>query len=134
MMFATSESRKTARRVFVAVALVSFASAAHAQQQASAGPPTPAPVAAPEKPSNNYWVYVGAESADLIQRLRFGPNGLVIERTIPIGDSAADESRSRPVSLRKKLAGWPRTESAMRSAPRGHPQAWRADKTVRNSP
>jgi DNA-binding beta-propeller fold protein YncE len=31
-------------------------------------------------------VYVGAESADLIQRLRFGPGGFVVEKTIPIGE------------------------------------------------
>lgn len=86
MMFATSESRKAARRAFVAVVFFSFAPAAYAQQQASAGLPSPAPIATPEKPTNNYWLYVGAESADLIQRLRFGPNGFIVEKTIPIGE------------------------------------------------
>src|SRR4029079_3318610 len=85
MMFATCQSRKAAR-ICVAVALASLASAAHAQQQASKGPPTPAPVAAPEKPTSNYWVYVREESADLSHRLRFGPNGFVVEKTIPIGE------------------------------------------------
>jgi len=46
--------------------------------------------AAPPPPTNNYWVYVGAESADLIHRLRFGPGGFVVERTIPVGELAAE--------------------------------------------
>jgi DNA-binding beta-propeller fold protein YncE len=37
------------------------------------------------KPSATYWVYVGAESADLIHRLRFGPDGITVEKTIPAG-------------------------------------------------
>ena len=41
---------------------------------------------APEKPTHDYWVYVGAESADLIHRVRFGPAGMVVERTIPVGE------------------------------------------------
>ena len=42
--------------------------------------------AAPEKPAAHYFVYVGAESADLIHRIRFGPDGAVVERTIPVGE------------------------------------------------
>ena len=53
-----------------------------AQGQASA-PPPPAP-------TSTYWAYVGAESADLIQRIRFGPSGAVIEKTIPVGEFAAE--------------------------------------------
>jgi len=37
-----------------------------------------------------YWVYVGAESADLIHRIRFGPQGTVVERTLPVGELAAE--------------------------------------------
>ena len=37
-----------------------------------------------------YWVYVGAESADLIHRLRFGPDSFVVERTIPVGESPVE--------------------------------------------
>lgn len=44
------------------------------------------PAAAPERPTNNYWVYVGAESADLLHRLRFGPDGFVVEKTFEIGE------------------------------------------------
>jgi DNA-binding beta-propeller fold protein YncE len=43
------------------------------------GPDTPAP------PEANYWVYVGAESADRIHRIRFGPDGIEVERTTSIG-------------------------------------------------
>lgn len=40
----------------------------------------------PEPPALNYWAYVGAESADLLHRVRFGPAGTVVEKTIPIGE------------------------------------------------
>jgi DNA-binding beta-propeller fold protein YncE len=50
-------------------------------------PATQAPVAPTvQPPTSNYWAYVGAESADLIQRIRFGPGGTVVEKTIPIGE------------------------------------------------
>ncbi len=45
---------------------------------------------APEKPTANYWVYVGAESADKMHRLRFGPAGFVVERTWEIGELPAE--------------------------------------------
>jgi DNA-binding beta-propeller fold protein YncE len=38
------------------------------------------------KPAATYWAYVGAESADLVQRIRFGPDGTVIEKTTLIGE------------------------------------------------
>lgn len=41
----------------------------------------------PGKPQANYWVYVLAESADLMHRVRFGPDGLVVEETIVVGDA-----------------------------------------------
>ncbi|HYN10009.1 MAG TPA: hypothetical protein VES67_21675 [Vicinamibacterales bacterium] len=43
--------------------------------------PKPAP-----KPARTYWAYVGAESADFIHRIRFGPQGTVVERTTLIGE------------------------------------------------
>ncbi len=39
----------------------------------------------PAAPPTNYWIYVGAESADLIHRVRFGPGGAVVEKNIPVG-------------------------------------------------
>ena len=44
----------------------------------------------PAKPTNDYWIYVGAESADLIHRVRFGPAGAVVEKTIGVGESAVE--------------------------------------------
>ena len=37
-------------------------------------------------PAATYWVYAGAESADLIHRIRFGPGGTTVERTTTIGE------------------------------------------------
>ena len=52
--------------------------------------PPPAPVASPatSAPTANYWIYVGAESADLVHRIRFGPAGAVVEKTFAVGESA----------------------------------------------
>jgi len=41
-------------------------------------------------PADTYWVYVGAESADLVHRIRFGPGGAVVEKTIPVGQSPTE--------------------------------------------
>jgi len=45
---------------------------------------------APTQPTADYWIYVGAESADLIHRVRFGPAGAVVEKTISVGESAVE--------------------------------------------
>ncbi len=37
-------------------------------------------------PSANYWVYVGAESADLLHLVRFGPGGAEVEKTFIVGE------------------------------------------------
>ena len=37
-------------------------------------------------PAADYWVYVGAESADVLHRIRFGPDGTVVEKTIGVGE------------------------------------------------
>lgn len=41
--------------------------------------------ATPAPPEATYWVYVGAESEDMVHRLRFGPGGFEVERTTHIG-------------------------------------------------
>jgi DNA-binding beta-propeller fold protein YncE len=66
--------RQVARWLLAAAVLVA-ATAVPAARQSSA----PKPVA-------TYWAYVGAESADLVQRIRFGPDGTVIEKTTLIGE------------------------------------------------
>jgi len=65
--------------LFGTVSVLTGAAAAAAAQQPS-----------PSRPAHNYWVYVGAESADLIHRIRFGPDGAVVERTIEAGEFPAE--------------------------------------------
>ncbi len=76
-------SRKTTTAALAAAAASVLGATSGAAQQASAAATT-AP--APAKPTNTYWVYVGAESADLIHRIRFGPGGAVVEKTTAIGE------------------------------------------------
>ena len=44
----------------------------------------------PTPPTHDYWVYVGAESADLIHRVRFGPAGATVEKTFRAGESPTE--------------------------------------------
>ena len=37
-----------------------------------------------------YYVYVGAESADLIHRIRLGPGGLTVDQTTAVGETAVE--------------------------------------------
>jgi DNA-binding beta-propeller fold protein YncE len=56
-------------------------------------PPTTPKAGAPAEapgPTANYYVYVGAESADMIYRVRFGPEGTKVEKSIPIGEHATE--------------------------------------------
>lgn len=57
---------------------------------ASPAAPLTAPLAAQEKPAATYWVYVGAESADLVHRVRFDAQGTMVEKTIRVGELAAE--------------------------------------------
>lgn len=66
------------------IAATLAASSVSAQQRPQQKPPQPA------KPTRDYWVYVGAESADLIHRVRFGPSGTTVERSTAIGELAAE--------------------------------------------
>jgi len=72
--------RKTMRASAAVMAIIIGASVKlNAQASPAAAPPT-----------RDYWVYVGAESADLIHRIRFGPAGLVVERSIQVGELPAE--------------------------------------------
>ena len=62
---------------FIGVAGFAFASVVTARSPQSGQP---------VKPTSTYWVYAGAESADLIHRIRFGPEGAKVELTTPIGE------------------------------------------------
>ncbi|MBC7896839.1 MAG: YncE family protein [Cytophagaceae bacterium] len=57
---------------------------------AKAGSKLPAPPAEPAGPTADYYAYVGAESADMIYRIKFGPEGSKVEKAIPIGDQATE--------------------------------------------
>lgn len=45
---------------------------------------------AQEAPDNTYYVYVGAESADLMHRIVWGPEGAAIDQTTPVGEIAVE--------------------------------------------
>src|SRR5688500_18989962 len=80
MIVLTPWKRKVigAARCAAGFALVSAAASA----QVSSPPPA--------RPTQDYLVYVGAESADRIYRIRFGPAGTVVEKTIHIGELPTD--------------------------------------------
>lgn len=62
----------------------------------------PKPIAPPpQSPTANYWVYVGAESADLVHRIRFGPGGTVVEKTIQAGEYLADNEGPHGLQISK---------------------------------
>jgi len=67
-------------------------SSATAQARPGANTVAPAPRSptTPIAPTQNYWAYVGAESADRIYRIRFGPAGTSVEKTIDIGELSAE--------------------------------------------
>jgi DNA-binding beta-propeller fold protein YncE len=73
-----------------------LAACAPATQSASTAPGRSAQDAArstqqqSSDPTHSYWVYVGAESADLIHRVRFGPAGAIVEKTIKVGESPTE--------------------------------------------
>lgn len=69
------------RKATAGLALVVLAGADPSRANAQGLPPAP---------TNTYWVYVGAESADLIHRIRFGPKGTEVEKTISVGQSPVE--------------------------------------------
>jgi hypothetical protein len=90
-----SNREPQASRLLMA-ALAFLAACAPATQSATTASATPQSAVSPQsagrspEPSSNYWVYVGAESADLIHRVRFGPGGATIEKTIRVGESPTE--------------------------------------------
>ncbi len=86
MMVLTPMRRKTISRGSIVWLWMGAAACASSPQPA----PAPATSASATAPTANYWVYVGAESADLVHRVRFGPDGAVVEKTFPVGESAPE--------------------------------------------
>jgi DNA-binding beta-propeller fold protein YncE len=57
----------------------------------AAGPASaPSPASASSPAAAAYYVYVGAESADLIHRIRLDAGGVVVDRTTPVGEMAVE--------------------------------------------
>lgn len=86
-------NRLGARLLLGAVALFAISTSAEAQTARArvarkAASATPASGVTP--PTATYWIYVGAESADRIHRVRFGPTGALVEKTIGVGELAAE--------------------------------------------
>ena len=52
----------------------------------TAGPPAPSAAA----PAAAYYVYVGAESADLIHRVKLDASGVTLDQTTPVGEMAVE--------------------------------------------
>jgi DNA-binding beta-propeller fold protein YncE len=84
----------------VTAGLALLAACATGKQSASTTPATPQSAVSPQSaarspqpasdPTHNYWIYVGAESADLIHRVRFGPGGATVEKSIIVGESPTE--------------------------------------------
>jgi DNA-binding beta-propeller fold protein YncE len=55
-----------------------------------AGPAPGEPSLLGKPPGAHYWVYVGAESADLVHRIHLGPQGARVEHTFRVGELAAE--------------------------------------------
>ena len=76
------------RRTALALSASSFLLASCASGPSTAGSMPGAPSG--NGVSANYYVYVGAESADLMHRVRFGPDGAAVDRSIPVGEMAVE--------------------------------------------
>jgi hypothetical protein len=84
-MSLTHPTRKRSSALLAAAALLLAAAPATARAQAGAAKPGRA-----AKPTASYWVYVGAESADLVHRVRFGPGGAAVEKSFAVGESQVE--------------------------------------------
>jgi hypothetical protein len=86
--------------ITTAAALVVPGRAAMAQTEHSIGSSErPAASSAAQTPEANYWVYVANEASDAVSRVRFGPDGLVVERSIEVGIRPADIDGAHGVTV-----------------------------------
>ena len=85
MVFGYSPSKATS--LALAAGMLAAAACAPARTPGASGP---AASTSTLRPPATYWVYVGAESADLIQRVRFDAAGAMVEKTIMVGESAVE--------------------------------------------
>ncbi len=63
-------------------------------------------VAQDNGPTARYWVYVANESSDLVSRVRFGPDGLTEEKTIPVGARPADLDGAHGIAVAANGKFW----------------------------
>lgn len=54
---------------------------------------------ATRSPGTSYWVYVANEASDAVSRVRFGPDGLVVEHTTEVGIRPADIEGAHGVTV-----------------------------------
>jgi len=52
-----------------------------------------------EAPAATYWVYVANEASDKVSRVRFGPGGLAVEKTIGVGFDPVDLDGAHGLSI-----------------------------------
>jgi DNA-binding beta-propeller fold protein YncE len=57
------------------------------------------PARAQQPPARDYYAWVASEAVDLIQLVRFGPAGLTVERTFPIGILPTDPDGPHGVAM-----------------------------------
>jgi DNA-binding beta-propeller fold protein YncE len=88
MMVLASCHRKPITRPLSVCLLMGSLSCASAPAPRPEHAPSDVATGGTSAPTSNYWVYVGAESADLVHRVRFGPDGAVVEKTFSVGESA----------------------------------------------
>lgn len=89
----THLARRTTRFLVALLLPISLGAQATRSTPPRTTRPAPKPPAAPAAapgPDVNYFVYVGAESADMIYRVKFGPEGTKVEKSIPIGIEATE--------------------------------------------
>jgi DNA-binding beta-propeller fold protein YncE len=97
MMATALPPRKATLALAAALSMFGLGACASQSARSQSAPPGVAsssaasgPGSRVSRPEHSYWIYVGAESADLIHRVRFGPEGTVVERTIPVGESPVE--------------------------------------------
>ena len=90
MMVLTPMRRKAIARASIVWLSMGATACASSTIPATQATPAASPTVNANAPTSNYWVYVGAESADLVHRIRYGPDGAVVEKTFAVGESAPE--------------------------------------------
>lgn len=90
-----------------AAALIATASAVGcASAPSGAGTATADALAAASRPDAVYYVYVGAESADLVHRIRLDASGVSVDRTIPVGEMAVENEGPHGLNVSPDGSYW----------------------------